>query len=316
MTTLIIGGSGYIGLHTIKKFVDEGEDVVVYDIAMPQLDKVRAFYGLNLDKVKFVKGDVTNFIKLMETCVKYNVDHIVYLAAYLTVASEENPYQAFKVNVEGVVNTLEIARITDVKKFVFTSSEAVYGITEENVPVDEDHPKKPISMYGVLKLSSELIALKYSDIYGLNVAILRFPMVYGAGLAVGGTRPINVMVEDAVRHKLVKVNFKEDSKVEPLHVVDAAHSIYLAVKVKNLRSRVYNIGVGKMYTLREIFNVIKEFVPDAQAVFGSDDMTFIYPVQGPLKIERAREELGYNPQYDLKKGIENYVFLIKKGLFG
>jgi len=310
MNVLVTGGCGFIGLHVIKKLVDEGYEPIAYDITIPQAELIKDFYGLKVDKVKFIKGDITEVLKVLEVIKKYDIKNVVHMATLLTVASEENPYKAFKVNVDATVNLLEISRITDVERFVFISSEAVYGITDEE-PIDEDYPKRPISMYGITKLASELIALKYAELYGLETVVLRYPMVYGPGLAVGGTRTINDIIESAVKTKFVKVDFKSDCRVEPLYVKDAANSVYLALKAEKPQSKVYNIGVGTMYTLKEIFEVVKRFAPEAQAVFGDKSLTLAYPARGPLKIERAYRELGYIPQYDLINGVKDYVTMLK-----
>lgn len=310
MNVLVTGGCGFIGLHVIKKLVDEGYEPIAYDITIPQAELIKDFYGLKVDKVKFIKGDITEVLKVLEAIKKYDIKNVVHMATLLTVASEENPYKAFKVNVDATVNLLEISRITDVERFVFISSEAVYGITDEE-PIDEDYPKRPISMYGITKLASELIALKYAELYGLKTVVLRYPMVYGPGLAVGGTRTINDIIESAVKTKFVKVDFKSDSRVEPLYVKDAANSVYLALKAERPQSKVYNIGVGTMYTLKEIFEVVKRFAPEAQAVFGDKSLTLAYPARGPLKIERAYKELGYIPQYDLINGVKDYITMLK-----
>lgn len=310
MNVLVTGGCGFIGLHVIKKLVDEGYEPIAYDITIPQAELIKDFYGLKVDKVKFIKGDITEVLKVLEVIKKYDIKNVVHMATLLTVASEENPYKAFKVNVDATVNLLEISRITDVERFVFISSEAVYGITDEE-PIDEDYPKRPISMYGITKLASELIALKYAELYGLETVVLRYPMVYGPGLAVGGTRTINDIIESAVKTKFVKVDFKSDCRVEPLYVKDAANSVYLALKAERPQSKVYNIGVGTMYTLKEIFEAVKRFAPEAQAVFGDKSLTLAYPARGPLKIERAYRELGYIPQYDLINGVKDYVTMLK-----
>jgi len=310
MNVLITGGSGFIGLHTVKVLLDEGFNVVVYDLAIPPLDEIKELYDIDVNRVRIVRGDVVDVIRLLETMKRYNIKYVVHMATLLTRESEENPHRAFKVNVESTVNLLELARITDISRIVYISSEAVYGVTEEK-PLEEDYPKKPISMYGITKLASELIALKYSEIYGLDVAVLRFPMVYGPGLYTGGARLINYMVEEAVNKGIVRIEYSGESKVEPLYVKDAAYAISLAIKVKELKSKVYNIGIGRMYTLKEIFEVIREFVPNAQAFFGNKPLTFIYPAQGPFKMDRSKLELGYSPRYSLKAGIEEYIKALK-----
>ncbi len=205
-------------------------------------------------------------------------------------------------NVEGTLNVLEAARLMDIDKVVFTSSEAVYGVTKE-VLIDEDYPKKPISIYGVTKLTAEYIGLKYSDLYGLDFIALRYPMLYGYGISLTGTRPINYIIESAVMGKPAVLRFSGHMKVEPLYLKDAVQAVELALKTKKPPAKIYNIGIGKIYSLHEICDIVKKYIVNAQCSFGEDPGVLIYPARGPLSIKRAREELGYEPKYDPPKGI-------------
>lgn len=312
MSVLVTGGCGFLGLYVLKKLSDEGYDVVAYDVTTVQPDVFKRFYKADLSRVRFVRGDLLEVPRLVEVIRRFGVKHVVHLATLLTRESEDNPPKAFKVNVEGTLNLLEISRVMDVEKFVYASSEAVYGVTDEK-PVHEDHPKRPNSVYGITKLTSEFTGLKYGELFGLDFTALRFPMIYGPGIYAGGTRLINYIIESAVKGETAVISFTDGMKAEPLHVVDAANSVYLALKAKRPASKVYNIGVGRIYTLREIFETVKSLYPKASVVFGDTPGYLIYPVQGPMVIERARAELNFTPKYDLMSGVENYAEVMSRG---
>lgn len=312
MSVLVTGGCGFLGLHVLKKLSDEGYDVVAYDVTAVQPDVFRRFYKADLSRVRFVKGDLLDVSRVLEVVRRLGVKHIVHLATLLTRDSEDNPPKAFKVNVEGTLNLLEIARVMNVEKFVYASSEAVYGVTDEK-PVHEDHPKRPNSVYGITKLTSEFMGLKYSELFGLDFIALRFPMIYGPGIYAGGTRLINYIIESAVKGETAAVPFTDNMKVEPLHVFDAANSVYLALKAVRPVSKAYNIGTGRIYTLREIFETVKSLYPRASVTFGDAPGYLIYPIQGPMVIEKARAELNFMPKYDLVSGVKNYAEVMSRG---
>lgn len=315
MSVLITGGCGYLGLHVLKRLSEEGWSVVSYDVGHVDASLLESFYRLDTRKVRFVRGDVLDVFKVAETVKKYGVEYVVHLATLLTRESEENPFRAYKVNVEGTLNLLEVSRLSGVRKFVFASSEAVYGITGDE-PVHEDYPKNPITVYGATKLAAEYLGIKYSDLYGVGFVALRYPMLYGPGAYAGGTRPINHMIESAVKNAPATVPFVEHMKVEPLYVDDAVKAVCLTLKAGKTPSRVYNIGVGRIYTLREVLETIRSMYPGAEVSFGDQSGIFVYPVQGPLCIKRAREELGYTPDYDLASGIRRYAQILAKGHIG
>jgi nucleoside-diphosphate-sugar epimerase len=306
MSTLITGGCGYLGLALMEKLSRKEFNVLAYDLSIPRLSDLRNYYDLDFTRIKFIKGDILEFHRLLEVVKRFNVKNIVHTATVLTLESEENPPRAFRINVEGTLNVLEAARLMDVEKVVFTSSEAVYGVTE-NVLIDEDYPKKPISIYGVTKLASEYLGLKYSELYGLDFIALRIPMMYGFGLSYTGTRPINYIIESAIKGEPAVLKFSGEMKVEPLHVLDAVQAVESSLKTRKPRSKVYNIGISKMYGLREICDIVKEHLPSTQCVFGDDPGTMIYPARGPLSIRRAREELGYQPIYLPENGIPETI---------
>ncbi|MEM3948807.1 MAG: NAD(P)-dependent oxidoreductase [Zestosphaera sp.] len=312
MSVLVTGGCGFLGLHVLKRLSDEGYDVIAYDVATVQPDVLRRFYKADLNKIRFVRGDLLDVPRVLETVRKLDVKHMVHLATMLTKDSEDNPPKAFKVNVEGTLNLLEISRVMDVEKLVYASSEAVYGVTGE-APVHEDHPKRPNSVYGITKLTSEFMGLKYSELYGLDFIALRFPMIYGPGIYGGGTRLINYIIESAVKGEAATIPFTESMRVEPLHVADAANSVYLALKARRPAGKVYNIGIGRICTLREVLETIKSLYPNTSVSFGDMPGHLIYPVQGPLVIERARTELNFTPRYDLISGVKNYVEVTSRG---
>ena len=181
MKVLVTGGAGFIGSHIVERLLGEGEEIVVVDNFDPYYDirlkekNVKMFKGN--PNFTFVKGDILDR-ELMHPIIK-EVDAVIHMAAQAGVrASIENPRKTFEVNAYGTFQLLELCLNSDVKKFINASSSSVYGKVKY-LPIDEEHPKEPISPYGVSKLSAEHYCRVFYEVYGLKTVNLRYFTVYG-----------------------------------------------------------------------------------------------------------------------------------------
>ncbi|SES41246.1 SDR family NAD(P)-dependent oxidoreductase [Salipaludibacillus aurantiacus] len=173
---LVTGGAGFIGSHVTDFLIDEGTHVVI-------LDNLSSGDLKNINKsmhVTFIEGDVRDTKAVQDTFERHpEIGAVVHMAAQSKVGpSIENPHEDLAINVSGTLNLLEEARKKNVKTFVYASSAAVYGHVD-NLPVTEETPTRPLSPYGVSKLSAEEYVKAYSRLYDMNVAALRFANVYG-----------------------------------------------------------------------------------------------------------------------------------------
>jgi len=107
-----------------------------------------------------------------------------------------------------------------------------------------------------------------------------------------------------------KIPHGGSQKYEPLYVKDAVNAIYLAMHARDLKNRIYNIGSGEMFYLKEIANIVKKYIPSAIFEIGPG-YDIAYCTRGPLKTERARRELGYEPHYKINRGIKDYIECMK-----
>ncbi|NQW60549.1 UDP-glucose 4-epimerase, partial [bacterium] len=148
MTTLVTGGAGYIGSHTVRQLVNAGRDVVAFDSL--ELGHREALLGTEL-----VVGNIANQDLITSTCKKYGVTEVIHFAAYKSVGeSMSNPGRYFSNNVTGSTLLVEALAQAGVDKVVFSSSASVYG-TPETVPVREDAPLRPESVYAETKYMTE-----------------------------------------------------------------------------------------------------------------------------------------------------------------
>ena len=156
MRVLVTGGVGVIGVRVVRKLLERGIEPLVYDFR-PDFSLMPDLVG----RFEFVAGDVTDFGSLSRVVREQNIERIVHLAAFIDPDMGTQAFRSFNVNTHGTVNLLEAARLGGITRVVCASSRAVYGETPHGVggpgykPLDEDHPKHPVSAYDVTKLAAE-----------------------------------------------------------------------------------------------------------------------------------------------------------------
>jgi UDP-glucose 4-epimerase len=298
---MVTGGTGFIGGHAIRALMEKGHEVVAFD-SIPNTDWIDDIAG----RITIIRGEVQDLSVLVDTIKRFGIKHIVHTASLLTAASKERPSAAFGVNILGTVNVVEAARLMDVDQVTYASSTAVYGDTEKGEVVDEEHPKKPVSIYGISKLFGEQYGAVYSRDYGIGFNALRFPIVYGPGQSRRGFDAIKEVVEKPMKGLPAKVPVGGDQTYDTVYVKDVADAISSACFAGKTEHQSFNIGLGIMYSLRDVADIVGEMVPNAVFELGPG-LDIAEPVKGPLDIRRARTELRYAPKFDLEDGIIDYI---------
>jgi nucleoside-diphosphate-sugar epimerase len=282
--------------------VNRGHEVVALD-SIPDTEWINDI----VERIGIVKGEVQDLPIIINTLRKFRVTRIVHTASMLTAASKERPSAAFSVNILGTVNILEAARLMDVSQVTYASSTAVYGHTEEGEVVDEEHPQKPVTLYGVSKLLGELYGQVYNQDYGIGFNALRFPIVYGPGQSRRGFGAIKEVVEKPVEGLPAKVAVGGDQTYDTVYVKDVADALISACLAgQKTEHRLFNIGLGLAYSLRDVASIVGKVIPGSIFELGPG-LDIAEPVKGPLSIERARAELGYEPKFNLDKGVRDYI---------
>ena len=317
MKVLITGGMGVIGAETSRKFVKEGHRPVIF-----ARHRDESLIGDIVDKVDIELGDVLDMPRILQAIKKHKVTHIVHSAAFVGAVSAANPALSIQVNVLGLVNILEAARALDVRRVVFTSAKGIYGpVTGEYgaptwKPMPEDLPAKPKRIYDSAKFMGENVCTYYNDNMGIETVSLRFASTYGPGKTArhGPMAVMSRIVENPAAGLPFELKQGGDDKDDFIYNKDSALGIYLATTADNVKSRVYNIGTGVGVTLRDFERVIKKHIPGAKMEIGGglNFYGFAYPATGVYDISRARDELGYKPEYDLEKGIADYLAALKQ----
>jgi UDP-glucose 4-epimerase len=317
MAIMVTGGLGVIGSWVTRNLVERGIKVVTYDYT------VDTFLIKDIVKdVNCVTGDVLDFPKLISTIKNNRIERIIHMAALMIPPMEANPYMTYRLNVDGTVNILEAARVMDVRRVVYTSSQAVYDMARgeyafpEAKPMDEDYPKAPATVYGATKLFMEHMCSSYNRIYGLDFVSTRFSLTYGPGKqARHGAVAINsTMIESGMLGKSLRIPAGGDQIIDMVYHTDAANGVVLACLAETPKHRFFNISSGKGETLRHLAEVINSIVGKACIEIGpglnplgTKDANYLV-----LSIDRAREELGYVPRYGLEAAVRDYIQTMRR----
>jgi len=265
LPVLVTGGAGFIGSHLVEKLVQLGANVTV-------LDDLSSGNVLNLknvkNKIRFIQKSVEDIGACMEATEGKAI--IFHLAAFISVPdSIKNPQRCHKTNVEGTFNILEAARINKVKRFIFSSSAAVYGPVEQKCK--ETMRCNPQSPYGTSKLIGELLCKQFSLNFGLKTVVLRYFNVFGdrqnpngAYAAVvakfrdlmGKNRPVTIFGDGMQMRDFIPVE----------NVVEA--NLILAM-LDQMDGQIFNIGTGQSINLLELIDILKQEFPgyDQKAIF-------------------------------------------------
>jgi UDP-glucose 4-epimerase len=316
MKVLITGGMGVIGAETSRKFVREGHRPVIY--ARHRDD--RLIFDI-VDKIDFESGDVLDWPRLLDVIKRHRVTHIVHAAGFVGAVSASNPALSIQVNVMGTVNVLEAARAFDIRRVVYTSAKGIYGPVLGEYgpptykPMPEDMPKYPQRIYDSAKLMGEQTVLYYAKEMGLDTAVLRFSTTYGPGkTARHGKMGVTSQIVENPFRGLSFHHVGGDAKDDFIYNKDSALGIYLATIADKVPSRVYNIGSGIGQSLNDFAAVLRKRFPKADIEIGPG-LNFLgmpYPPHGVYDITRARDEIGLKPEYDLERGVDDYLAALKR----
>jgi threonine 3-dehydrogenase len=305
MAKLITGGLGFIGTNLARVLLKKQEKVVLFDVITdsPLIKDIRAH-------VNIVQGDLASWADVMHAVKDYNIDGIFHAAALLSGSAEARPITAYHVNAGGTFNVLEAARLFNVKRVVFLSTGATYGL---GIPetVNEDTIQMPISMYGVTKVFSERLGEYYHRKFGIDFRGVRFPAVIGPGRGGGGASAYSaLMISEPALGRSYEVFVGEDVQMPLIYIKDAVDCLFRLYEANqaNLKRRIYCIA-GFSPTAKEIHNAVKKIVPTADIRFKPNkEMTEIVQSWPKYLDEtRAGEEWGWKTKYLLEESVTDFI---------
>jgi nucleoside-diphosphate-sugar epimerase len=310
MAVFITGGHGHIASWTAHFLAKEGEKVIIYDTQPRAPD----YLGEVSENITFIEGDVMDFPRLTGIFRKHRdeIDGVIHTVALMGEFVPANPHRNVKLNIGGFLNILELARIFDIKKVLYTSTGAVYGAVEGTVSEDK-HPPNPADLYGATKVSCEYLGSQYENHFGLDFRICRVYFVYGPGKFPSRFIKLYTVGFGALEGlKGLRLEKGSDQKLDFTYVEDVARGVVLLYKATDLKHKIFNIATGVGSSVGKVAELAQKYTHfPVEVEIGPGK---IMPRCEALNITRAREELGFQPKFSLEEGIKLYADWLGKML--
>jgi nucleoside-diphosphate-sugar epimerase len=303
---LIAGGCGFIGHKVAIEFLKANYEVVIVDnwnnYNVHLIRDIEEKYQKRIQKLKgamIYQRNVSNSGMTMQIFEEESPDLVIHLANFPTATlAALQPFFAVEQIVEGTLSLLEAAKSTNVKKFVYISSSMVYGDFKTD-SVREDHEIKPKELYGVFKATAEYMVRSYSRLYNLTHSIVRPIAVYGP--TGHDAFVITKFIKAAKISGIIRIKGK-DTKLSFTFVDDMAQGIFKAATLPEGDNETFNIGSGISTKLTYIADYLKTLNSNVQVEVEEADP--LYPKRGALNIDKAKNILGYQPQYSIEEGLK------------
>ena len=302
-TALVTGGAGFIGSHLVDELLNSGRRVIVVDdLSSGQLKNINS-------NCVFMHGDITSDA-LDSIFEKEKPSLVFHLAAQSSVAiSSDKPLLDASTNILGTLKIAENCYKHSVKKLIYSSTGgAIYGEPPE-LPVDESTAPRPISNYGVSKFQGEQFIELYHKLHNVNYCILRYANVYGPrqdGNGEAGVIPIfATLIQDGKQPTIFGTG---EQKRDFISVHDVVRANMLAIS--NGKNSTYNIGSSVMYSVNQIYDLIKDHYGfTKEALTGAPRTGDVFEIS--LDYAKAKKELEWEPEIDFENGLQETLQYIQ-----
>lgn len=313
---LVTGGAGFIGSNLCEVLLEQNNIVICLDNFMTGHRHNIEPFLLN-PKFTLIEGDIRNY----EDCrmaVK-GVDYVLHQAALGSVPrSIEDPMTATDVNIGGFVKMLFAAKEEGVKRFVFAASSSTYG-DSTNMPKVEHIIGNPLSPYAITKYADEIIAKNFTDTYGIETIGLRYFNVFGRRQDPNGAYAavIPKFVMQLMAHESPIINGDGSFSRDFTYVDNVVQANQLAAivsynkirEVEDNSNNIFNVAFGERTDMNELFCILKDNlsvydskISEVEVIYGENRVGDI--PHSLANIDKGRELLGYEPLFDIKKGLK------------
>jgi UDP-glucose 4-epimerase len=301
---LVTGGAGFIASHIVDAYVNAGHHVVV-------VDDLSSGSRENLNpKAEFVLLDIRKQ-ELRELFTRISFDVVNHHAAQMDVRkSVDDPQFDASVNVLGGLNVFEAARATGVRKIIFSSTGgAIYGEQDE-FPATETHPLRPLSPYGITKLTTEKYLFYYKAVHGIDHVILRYANIYGPRQNPHGEAGVvAIFAKKMLEGQTPTINGDGRQTRDYVFVGDVVRANVLALNSKG--SDIFNIGTGLETDVNQLFQTLREWLnPACQELHGPAMQG--EQMRSVISSAKISKELGWAPQIGLSEGLRQTAEYFKR----
>lgn len=292
---LITGGAGFIGSHVVDLLIENKYEVFV-------VDNLSSGTNLNINKkAKFFDSDITS--AQLENIFKENKpDYVFHFAAQASVSfSTKFPTEDAQANILGSINVLKFCQKYDVKKVVMISTAAVYGIPER-LPVDEAHPVKCLSFYGLSKHTME----RYTELFSVDYIILRLANIYGPRQSAHGEAGVVAIFADKMKNNQEITIHGDGEQTRDFVFVSDVAKICLCAIQSDVKNEVINVSTNKAISINKLFEIMGDKCSYKMAPIHTEERL------GDIKHSildntKCKNLFGYVPQTPVEDGLKKLV---------
>lgn len=312
MATLITG-IGLVGTSFAPLAIKRGERLVYYDF-QPRREFLAKKIG-SAD-VTVVQKDIRDLPALVEAMQKYKIDTVVHTAGLIGGRVAEALYTGLQINVMGTINVAEAVRLVGVKRLVHISTFGVYDRQQEAATsIHEEFPRGDGAPYGNSKAAKELMVEAYQQQFGFELIVLRLANVYGLGHFWGGSaggETIQTLLQKGMTGELVRIPQEQTRDFEYVYYKDVGRAIDSAATVPMPPKKFFNIGTAVVIKFDELIATAKRLLPKlhVEIIPGKTPRSAKYP----MSISRAKQYLGWEPEYTMEMGFQDYIQELKSAV--
>jgi nucleoside-diphosphate-sugar epimerase len=318
---MLVGGGGFIGHNLALTLRKRGAAVQVVDGL--QVNNICSFLSSPSDNpdgdlylnfiherlrllreadIPFIVQDVRDYHALSKIVSSFKPQVLVHLAAVAHAnRANKNPYTTFDHSTRTLENALDVAR-DDVEHFIYFSSSMVYGNFAE-AAVDETTVCEPLGIYGALKFGGEKLVIAYNQVFDMPYTIVRPSALYGERCV--SRRVIQVFVENALKGEPITIMGDGSDQLDFTYIGDLVNGLTKVIENEKSRNQIFNLTYGQGRSINEVAEIVRGEFPGLDVRHKERDR--LMPERGTLKVNKAKQLLGYEPSFPIEIGVRRYI---------